>query len=74
MEEELYLMETYGHFDLLLSTYFKGFERPIAWVKPYGHGRVFYTALGHDQVQTENPNFQRMLINAVRWAKNPDAA
>lgn len=68
MEEELYLMETYGHFDLLMSTWFKGFERPITWVKPYGQGRVCYTALGHDRVQTENPNFQRLVTNAVRWA------
>jgi type 1 glutamine amidotransferase len=69
MEEELYLMETCGHFDLLMSAHYQGFERPITWVKPYGHGRVFYTALGHDKVQTENPNFQRLIVNAVRWAK-----
>jgi uncharacterized protein len=74
MEEELYLMETYGHFELLMSTWFQGFERPITWVKPYGHGRVCYTALGHDRVQTENPSFQRLVINAVRWAHNPEPA
>lgn len=72
MAEELYLMETYGHFDVLMSTWFKGFERPITWVKPYGQGRVAYTALGHDKPQTENPNFQRLVVNAVRWAANPD--
>jgi len=71
MEEELYLMETYGHFELLMTTSFEGFERPISWVKPYGLGRVFFTALGHDKLQTENPNFQKMVVNAVRWAKNP---
>ena len=68
MEEELYLMETYGHFDLLMSTWWQGFERPITWVKPYGHGRVLYTALGHDKQQTENPNFQKIVVNGVRWA------
>lgn len=67
MAEELYLMETYGSFELLMSTWWKGFERPITWVKPYGHGRVVYTALGHDKQQTENPNFQRLIVNAVRW-------
>ena len=74
MEEELYLMETYGHFEVLLATWFKGFERPIAWVKPYGHGRVCYTALGHAQQPTEDPNFQRLVVNAVRWARDPDTA
>ncbi|MHC4982283.1 MAG: ThuA domain-containing protein [Planctomycetota bacterium] len=68
MAEELYLMETCGHFDLLMSTWYEGFERPITWVKPYGHGRVLYTALGHDKQQTENPNFQRIIVNGVRWA------
>ena len=73
MVEELYLMETYGHFELLISTYYKGFDRPVAWVKPYGKGRVFYTALGHGKEQTENPNFQRMIVNAVRWAADQGA-
>jgi type 1 glutamine amidotransferase len=72
IEEELYLMETVGHFELLMSTWYKGFERPMTWVKPYGHGRVCYTALGHGQPQSENPNFQRLIVNAVKWAKNPD--
>ncbi len=71
MEEELYLMETCGHFDLLMTTQFKGFERPITWVKPYGQGRVVYTALGHGAEQTENPNFQRLIVNSVRWAWDP---
>jgi type 1 glutamine amidotransferase len=68
MEEELYLMETYGHFQLLMSTWYKGVERPITWVKGYGHGRVMYTALGHAKVQTENPSFQKLIINGIRWA------
>ena len=68
MEEELYLMQTCGHFELLITTQFRGFERPITWVKPYGHGRVLFTALGHGKEQTENPNFQRLIVNGVRWA------
>ena len=73
MEVELYLMETGGHFELLMSAWFDGFERPITWVKPYGHGRVLYTALGHAKQQTANPNFQRLIANGVRWARNPGA-
>lgn len=73
MPEELYLMETTGHFDLLMSTWYKGFRRPITWVKPYGHGRVLYTALGHGKDQHENPSFQRIIVNGIRWANNPDA-
>lgn len=47
----------------------KGQERvePIAWARTYKGGRVFYTSLGHvDDFQ--QPQFQRLLVNAVRWA------
>lgn len=71
IEEELYLMETQGHFDLLMTTRYDGFERPLTWVKPYGHGRVLYTALGHAREQTEHPSFQKLIANGVRWAANP---
>jgi type 1 glutamine amidotransferase len=33
---------------------------------------VLYTALGHAKVQTDNPSFQRLIVNGVRWAKNTD--
>lgn len=67
MAEELYLMETYGHFEVLMSTWYEEFERPITWVKPYGLGKVVYTALGHGEEQTRNENFQQLLINAINW-------
>jgi type 1 glutamine amidotransferase len=68
MPEELYLMDYIGHFDTLLVTDFNSFRLPIAWVKPYGCGRVFFTALGHGKEQTENDSFQKMVINGVRWS------
>ena len=68
MPEELYLMDYIGQFDTLLTTDFNSFQLPIAWVKPYGCGRVFYTALGHGKEQTENESFQRMIVNGIRWS------
>lgn len=68
MPEELYLMDYIGQFDTLMTASFNSFELPVTWVKPYGCGRVFYTALGHGREQTEQPHFQRMVVNAVRWA------
>lgn len=43
-------------------------QEPVAWtnVSP-GGGRVFYTSLGHPE-EFKNPDFQRMLFNAVFWA------
>lgn len=68
MPEELYMLDYIGRFDPLLEVEFNSFKLPAAWVKPYGCGRVFYSALGHGQEQTENPHFQRMVVNAVRWS------
>ncbi|MCE5279183.1 MAG: ThuA domain-containing protein [Planctomycetaceae bacterium] len=68
MAEELYLMDYLTGFDTLMVTEFNSFRLPMAWVKPYGFGRIFYTALGHGAPQHNNPNFQKMVVNAIRWS------
>jgi len=40
----------------------------ITWAKMYGKGRVFYSALGHDDSTWDDPNIERMWFNAVEWA------
>lgn len=44
-------------------------SQPIAWVREAGpkHAKVFYTSLGH-QDDFEQPQFQQLLLNAVKWA------
>ena len=68
--DELYLLEQFPPFEILLSCSYNGFEHPVAWVKPYGLGRVFYTSLGHGIEQLTNVNFTKMIINAVKWSVN----
>jgi putative membrane-bound dehydrogenase-like protein len=41
---------------------------PLAWVRPQGKGRVFYTAYGHDRRTWSNQGFQTLIEQAVRWA------
>jgi uncharacterized protein len=41
---------------------------PLAWTRSYGRGRVFYTALGHEEAVWRDPRYQRMLTNAILWA------
>ena len=43
-------------------------DLPLAWHKPFGSGRVFYTALGHRQETWEDARFRRHLQEAIRWA------
>jgi uncharacterized protein len=40
---------------------------PLAWTRSYGRGRVFYTALGHEEAVWRDPRYQQMLTNAVLW-------
>lgn len=41
---------------------------PIAWHRPYGNGRVFYTAMGHREDVWTNPLFQQHLLAGIQWA------
>jgi uncharacterized protein len=40
---------------------------PLAWTRSYGRGRVFYTALGHEEAVWRDPSFQTVLHRAVEW-------
>ena len=41
---------------------------PAAWAKSYGKGRVFYSILGHDANDWDNPALSTMYVEAIRWA------
>ena len=40
----------------------------VTWAKMYGKGRVFYTTLGHVEDNWDKPEFQKMIIEAIKWA------
>jgi type 1 glutamine amidotransferase len=46
----------------------------LAWVRPYGEGRVFYTALGHFDETWLDRRFQTMLECALRFLTGQVAA
>lgn len=66
--------ETYVHHKIskniqVLSERVEGNHRePYTWVRPYGEGRVFYTAYGHDEVTFNNPGFLQLVKNGILWA------
>ncbi len=43
-------------------------HEPWTWVRQEGKGRVFYTASGHDERTWTDPNFQKLLRNAIVWS------
>jgi len=40
----------------------------VTWAKAYGKGRVFYSTLGHVTENWDDPNFQKMYMEAIKWA------
>ena len=40
----------------------------LAWTREYGDGRMFYTALGHEDVVWQDERFQRLVVNGIVWA------
>ena len=42
--------------------------RYVAWIKPYGKGRVFYCSPGHFPESYESPTLLRFLLDGVQYA------
>jgi type 1 glutamine amidotransferase len=45
------------------------YAMPIAWVKDWGQGKVFYTNLGHNETTWTNKTFLKSVEGAVRWIR-----
>lgn len=66
--------ETYKWFDVfpdchpLLTTDEPESNRVIGWAKTYEQARVVYVQLGHDHFAYENPSYQQIVRQAIRWA------
>ena len=48
-------------------------HEPYTWVRPYGDGRVFYTAYGHDMNTFTNQGFLDLVKNGLLWAVGDEA-
>lgn len=56
---------------VLLEGTIPGHTEPIAWTRDFKGGRIFYTSLGHPS-DFEDPNFLRLLANAIHWTTKRD--
>ena len=45
-------------------------RHPLSYVRDYGKGKVFYTALGHDDRTFQHPDFQDLIIKGMRYVNN----
>jgi len=46
----------------------------LAWVRPYGKGRIFYCGLGHDHDLFWNPVFVQFLLDGIQFTLGDLAA
>jgi type 1 glutamine amidotransferase len=53
---------------LLKTDHPKNKPGQIAWVSEYGNSPVAYIMLGHDSQAWKNPNYPKLLLQAIQWA------
>ncbi len=68
VEDEQYILDYDPRVHVLASALWKGRAMPVAWVKPWGEGRVCYIALGHCPESCRDENFKKMLCQGTMWA------
>jgi type 1 glutamine amidotransferase len=45
-----------------------GKSHPVAWYKAVGNGKTFYTSMGHSKDVWGNPDYVKLIENAIIWA------
>ena len=76
LHSELYYMHVDPSNDVLATTtldgdvfpWVEGCVMPVVWKRPYGEGRVFYSALGHAPQDFEVPECREIMVRGMRWA------
>ena len=53
---------------VLLTTDEPTSDKTLAWTRPYGHGKVCTIELGHDAKAYADPNFRKLVAQAIQWA------
>jgi type 1 glutamine amidotransferase len=66
--DEQYILDYNSQVNVLANGLYKGKTMPVMWTKPWGDGRVFYCALGHDPKACEQEMFQKLIVRGAEWA------
>jgi type 1 glutamine amidotransferase len=66
--DEQYITDYDPRVHVLASALWKGKAMPVAWTKPWGKGRLFYLALGHNPESCRDANFKLLLQRGGIWA------
>ena len=66
--DEQYITNYDPRVNVLASALWKGTAMPVIWTKPWGKGRIFYLALGHNADSCKDENFKLLLQRGTIWA------
>ena len=55
----------------LLTTTHPKSGKPLAWTRNEGKSKVVYIQLGHGPTAFKNPNYRKLLSQAITWASRP---
>ena len=73
MDDFEILDEVYNHYyvkddvEVLLTTDHHLSGRKLGWVNTFGNSRIVFLINGHNETAYENPNFRKLLYNAIQW-------
>lgn len=59
---------------ILLQTQHPDADPPLAWISAYTKARVVVIQLGHGPIAHRDPNYRRLVRNAVRWVAGRSTA
>lgn len=74
MEDFDIVDEVYNHYfvkgdvEVLLTTNHELSGHKLGWINTFGNSRIVFLINGHGETAYENPNFRRLLRNAIHWA------
>lgn len=66
--DEMYVTDYDPRVNVLAWSLWKGEKVPVVWTKPWGNGRVFYLALGHNAEACRDESFEKLLVQGSLWA------
>ncbi len=72
VEDEQYITDYDPRVDVLCTALHRGRAMPVAWTKPWGKGRIFYLALGHNPQACRHDMFKLLLTRGGKWAAGRD--
>jgi len=72
VKDEMYVTSYDRRNHILAQALWKDGVVPVAWVKPWGGGRVFWLGLGHDGDACKAEVFAELLKRGTVWAGQPD--